>query len=93
MMRLACPNCGDRDEIEFTCGGQAHIERPTAPGTLSDSEWGQYLFMRQNPKGLHHERWCHTYGCNVWFNVERDTATHKISKVYAITGAMGGAND
>ena len=38
--------------------------------------------MRKNPKGMQYERWKHARGCRRWFNVARDTVTHKISKVY-----------
>ncbi len=80
MLRLNCPWCGTRDEIEFCFGGESHVERP---GTdVSDAEWADYLFNRENPKGLHYERWCHTYGCGQWFNVVRDTVTHEIHAVY-----------
>jgi heterotetrameric sarcosine oxidase delta subunit len=49
---------------------------------MSDAEWADYLFMRKNPKGLHYERWNHARGCRRWFNVARDTVTHRISKIY-----------
>jgi sarcosine oxidase, subunit delta len=80
--RIACPHCGPRDEIEFTWGGQAGLMRPD-PATCNDDEWRDYLFMRANPKGVHHERWCHTYGCGQWFGLERDTVTHGIERVHA----------
>ena len=41
-----------------------------------------YLFNRENPKGIHHERWCHSYGCGQWFNLARSTVTHEILAVY-----------
>jgi heterotetrameric sarcosine oxidase delta subunit len=82
MLLISCPWCGPRDESEFSCGGEAHIARPTNPQALSDAEWADYLFARRNAKGRHHERWVHTHGCRRWFNVERDTRTHEISNVY-----------
>ena len=85
MMQINCPFCGLRDETEFTWGGEAHITRPVAPENQSDEQWANYLFIRKNPKGIHHERWCHTYGCGLWFNMSRDTENHKISAVYPIT--------
>ncbi len=51
----------------------------------SDQAWGEYLFFRDNPKGLHLERWRHSYGCGRWFNLARNTVTHEILSVYAIT--------
>ncbi|MGE4057001.1 MAG: sarcosine oxidase subunit delta, partial [Vicinamibacterales bacterium] len=44
--------------------------------------WGEYLFFRHNPKGIHLERWLHLYGCRQWFNVARDTVTHRIVASY-----------
>ena len=28
---INCPYCGERDQAEFTCGGEAHIARPKNP--------------------------------------------------------------
>ena len=80
MLQIQCPNCGVRDEEEFRFGGQSHITRPLPE--VSDEEWADYLFNRDNPKGLHFERWCHVYGCNQWFNMARDTVTHEVLAVY-----------
>lgn len=82
MLLIKCPWCGDRDEHEFSHGGEAHIARPKNPEKLTDDQWADYLFMRKNPKGAHLERWVHAHGCRRWFNVERDTVTHTISAVY-----------
>jgi heterotetrameric sarcosine oxidase delta subunit len=80
VLRIPCPYCGTRDEPEFSFGGQAHVVRPSF--RASDAEWTDYLFIRENPIGVHHERWCHVYGCERWFNVVRDTVTHEILFVY-----------
>ncbi len=82
MHLIACPWCGPRDEVEYNYGGEAHIARPIAPESLSDGAYADYLFMRKNPKGLHAERWVHTAGCRRWFNVLRDTMSHRILAVY-----------
>jgi sarcosine oxidase subunit delta len=79
MMQLACPWCGVRDEPEFVCGGTTRIARPTL--NAGDQEWGEYLFFRDNPKGVHHERWRHAFGCGQWFNVARNTVTHEVLSV------------
>lgn len=84
MLLIRCPWCGARDEHEFGYGGEAHITRPADPSSLSDEQWADYLFMRNNPKGSFRERWMHTHGCRRWFNVERDTFTHEIIAVYKI---------
>jgi heterotetrameric sarcosine oxidase delta subunit len=78
MLALPCPWCGERDEVEFTYGGQAEVSYPPEPGVLSDEAWAQYLFVRDNPKGPFRERWVHTHGCRRWFDLERDTLTHEI---------------
>lgn len=80
MLQIACPYCGVRDEEEFRFGGESHVTRPTLEAT--DAVWGDYLFNRINPKGVHYERWLHTYGCGRWFNVARDTVTHEVLAVY-----------
>ena len=66
MLRIPCPWCGLRDEVEFHYGGQAHIARPSEPEALSDEEWADYLYMRDNPKGVLAERWVHAAGCRRW---------------------------
>jgi sarcosine oxidase, subunit delta len=78
MLRIPCPWCGVRDETEFHYGGQAGIVRPEHPDELSDDEWAEFLFMRDNPKGEFAERWVHAAGCRRWFKLVRDTVTHRI---------------
>ena len=92
MLLIKCPWCGERDESEFSYAGEAHITRPLKTEKLSDEEWADYLFMRKNPKGSHREQWLHAAGCRRYFNVERDTATYKISGSYKIgeAGPAGG---
>lgn len=82
MLLIDCPWCGEREESEFHCGGEAHIVRPAGSEHLSDEAWGDYVFMRKNPKGLHYERWCHSHGCGRWFNMARNTVTHEIKAIY-----------
>jgi sarcosine oxidase subunit delta len=82
MLQITCPWCGPREESEFSYGGEAHIMRPIDTDALSDEQWGDYLFMRKNPRGLHQEQWVHTYGCRRWFNVERNTLTYQIHRIY-----------
>ncbi len=86
MMQLPCPWCGERPENEFHCGGSTAIQRP--PLDCSDATWGEYLFFRDNPCGDHAERWRHTFGCGMWFNLLRDTVSHEVKAVYGITDPM-----
>lgn len=85
MFQIYCPYCCEyREEEEFHVKGQAHIARPEDPEALSDEEWGNYLYFRKNPRGLHHELWVHHAGCRKFFNVTRDTVTYEIKEVYKI---------
>jgi heterotetrameric sarcosine oxidase delta subunit len=93
MLLIDCPWCGARDEIEFRCGGQSHITRPEPYDQVSDEAWAHYLFYRVNPKGAHYERWVHEAGCRRWFNVVRDTRTHKIAVTYKMTDPKPARND
>jgi sarcosine oxidase, subunit delta len=82
MLLIPCPWCGPRDETEFRYGGEAHVSRSAAPDRLSDAQWAEYVFLRDNPKGLFAERWSHAAGCRRWFNAVRHTVTHEIVAVY-----------
>ena len=82
MLLIPCPWCGERDESEFGAGGEAHIARPADPAALDDAQWADYLFMRDNPKGMILERWVHRLGCRRWFNLARDTVTNEIYGAY-----------
>ena len=84
MLIIRCPYCGDRPEIEFRHGGEAHIMRPPKPQLLSDAEWAEYLYNRTNPKGLHTERWRHVHGCGRFFNAVRDTVSDFFLATYRI---------
>jgi sarcosine oxidase subunit delta len=94
MLIIRCPYCGDRPEIEFRHGGEAHIARPPKQQLLSDAEWADYLYNRTNPKGLHTERWRHVHGCGRFFNAVRDTfsdfflATYRIDDPRPDLGAL-----
>ncbi|MFK7866811.1 MAG: sarcosine oxidase subunit delta [Alphaproteobacteria bacterium] len=84
MLIIDCPFCGPRQLTEFHYGGEAHIARPSDPKSLSDKEWGDYIFTRTNPKGRHLERWQHRSGCRKWFNAVRNTANDEFEAVYKI---------
>ena len=79
MLLIKCPYCGERPEIEFSYGGQAHLTRPARSiRRLSDQDWADYLYMRRNRKGVQAERWRHVHGCARFFNALRDTTTDQI---------------
>jgi len=90
MLLIECPWCGPRAESEFSCGGEADIARPLEPENLTDREWGDYLFMRENPRGVAREQWLHTQGCRRWFKVARDTVSYDIKGYEKFVGAQPG---
>ena len=82
MLLIECPYCGERPEPEFVYGGQAHIARPRDPAEVSAQRWTTYLYLRDNQRGIHAERWRHTHGCGRFFNALRDTTTDHFLVTY-----------
>jgi heterotetrameric sarcosine oxidase delta subunit len=80
-MLIRCPWCGERGYSEFTYGADAQVSRPAA--TAPDRDWVDYVYIRDNPRGLHEEYWHHVQGCRQWLRVIRHTMTHEITKVTA----------
>lgn len=81
MLILHCPYCGVMaDETELAAGGEAHLKR-FGPGSSNDELEG-YLFVRENPKGVHFERWRHAHGCGKWFLAARSTTTLEVFGTY-----------
>ncbi|MEM9145625.1 MAG: sarcosine oxidase subunit delta [Pseudomonadota bacterium] len=82
MLMLRCPYCGaDCAETELAPGGEAHLTR-RGPGS-GDADLASYLFQRENPKGVHFERWRHVYGCGKWFHAARCTVTLEVFGTYS----------
>lgn len=85
MFHIYCPHCCEyREEEEFHASGQAHIARPLDPDACTDKEWGEFMYFRANPRGIHHELWVHGAGCRKYFNITRDTQTYEILEVYKV---------
>jgi sarcosine oxidase, subunit delta len=84
MLLIACPYCGERPELEFSHGGQAHIARPAKPSETDVKDWTTFLYMRDNTKGLYAERWRHSHGCGKFFNAVRDTTTDRFVTTYKV---------
>ena len=81
MLIFECPCCGvAADETELHPGGEAHLKR-FGPGA-SDDDFESYLFMRENPRGVHFERWRHVNGCGKWFHAARCTLTLEVFGTY-----------
>lgn len=80
MLLIDCPYCGPRAEVEFRHAGEAHLKRP-GPG-CSEAEWADYLYMRQNARGVRAERWSHVRGCGQFFNALRHSTSNRILATY-----------
>lgn len=80
MLRIVCPYCGERDQVEFVYGDDATCPFPDVADPDID-RWTEAVFLRDNPKGEHHEYWQHQHGCRQWLRVVRDTVTHEIKSV------------
>ena len=82
MLILDCPYCGvTAEETEFHGGGEAHLTRYGPEST--DQDFEDYLFQRENPKGVHFERWRHVNGCGKWFHAARCTMTLEVFGTYS----------
>jgi len=79
MLRIRCPWCGERDEIEFRYRGDASRARPTADA--APAAFHAYVYQRDNPCGWHWEWWLHIGGCRRLLKIERHTLTHEIKAV------------
>jgi methylglutamate dehydrogenase subunit B len=77
-MRIQCPYCGERDVSEYAYLGDAEIAavRRTLTGTLD--EFVDAVYLRDNPRGPHHELWLHAFGCQRVLSVLRNTLTHDV---------------
>ena len=77
------PYLGERDANEFVYKGDAKLlKRPRwSKEGIGLSEFHDYLYIRDNPAGLHQELWYHEQGDRSWLVVTRDTLTHEILRV------------
>jgi methylglutamate dehydrogenase subunit B len=85
-MRIRCPYCGERGNEEFTYLGDATVVRPDgeipeAADSPSWAPWMDYVYLRDNPMGVHRELWYHGAGCHAWLIVTRDVRNHAIKAV------------
>jgi heterotetrameric sarcosine oxidase delta subunit len=82
MLRIPCPHCGERDEVEFRYRGDAKVARPLAADAASElAAFSSYVYERTNPHGWHVEWWLHVGGCRQLLKVVRHTLTHQIAWV------------
>ncbi|PWR02661.1 sarcosine oxidase subunit delta [Meridianimarinicoccus roseus] len=76
------PLLGPRDAREFTyLGDAALIDRPDGLAAGAEDAFYDYLYLRDNPAGLHRELWYHEQGDRSWLVVTRDTRSHEITQV------------
>lgn len=79
MLRINCPWCGTRDEVEFRYRGDASLIRPAVDAGLE--AYVDYVYQRDNHRGWHAEWWLHVAGCRRLLVIERHTLTHEIRAV------------
>lgn len=78
-MLIPHPLLGLRDAQEFTYLGDASLmARPDPTGPDAEAAFCDYVFLRDNPAGVHRELWFHEQGDRSWLVVTRNTVTHKI---------------
>ena len=76
------PLLGPRDASEFTYLGDASlINRPDFHAEDAANKFHDYLYLRDNPAGLHRELWYHERGDRSWLVLSRNTITHEIMQV------------
>jgi heterotetrameric sarcosine oxidase delta subunit len=84
------PLLGPRDSAEFVYLGDAKLmSRPQWQGVDASQEkinealdrFHDYVYMRDNPAGVHRELWYHEQGDRSWLVVSRNTLSHEILDV------------
>ena len=85
MLEIKCSYCGKRSQNEFSYGGDASVKRPELGKEISNKDWDDFVYLRNNLRGKHSELWHHVAGCRQWFKVSRSTITHEIYKTAKLT--------
>lgn len=81
-MMINHPLLGPRDAQEFTYLGDASLmARPDWKDENVAEKFHDYMYLRDNPAGLHRELWFHEQGDRSWLVVTRNTVTHEITDV------------
>jgi methylglutamate dehydrogenase subunit B len=80
-VRIACPFCGERGNEEFVYYGDATVVRPDPRAADATAAFADYVYLRDNFRGVHRELWYHGVGCRGWLVVTRDTLSHEIEHV------------
>ncbi|MDX8455294.1 sarcosine oxidase subunit delta [Mesorhizobium sp. VK9D] len=78
-MLIPHPILGPRDAQEFTYLGDARlIDRPDPARPDAEAAICDYVYLRDNPAGVHRELWFHEQGDRSWLLITRNTVTHEI---------------
>ena len=78
-MLIPHPLLGPRDAQEFDyLGDAALLNRPDGMAEGAEGAFFDYVYLRDNPAGLHRELWFHEQGDRSWLVVTRNTVTHEI---------------
>lgn len=87
-MLIPHPILGPRDAQEFTYLGDARLlDRPDGLAEGAAATFHDYVYLRDNPAGVHRELWYHEHGDRSWLVVTRDTTTHEILGAELVKGA------
>ena len=54
------------------------LARPDGMAEGAEAAFADYVYLRDNPAGVHRELWFHEQGDRSWLVVTRDTLTHEI---------------
>ena len=80
-MLIPHPLLGPRDAGEFTYLGDATLlDRPDWQSETAAQDFYEYVYVRDNPPGVHQELWYHEFGDRSWIVVTRNISTHEIIK-------------
>jgi sarcosine oxidase subunit delta len=96
-MLIPHPLLGPRDAQEFTyLGDAALLNRPDGMAEGAAEAFNDYVYLRDNPAGIHREFWFHEQGDRSWLIVIRNTVTHEIlgaelARDVALSGKAGAA--
>lgn len=72
------PILGPRDAQEFVYLGDAALMNRPDGMTAGIEAFHDWLYLRDNPAGIHRELWYHEQGDRSWLVVTRNTVTHEI---------------
>lgn len=67
---------------EFVYAGELS-QRPRRSPSLADLS--AYVYLRRNVAGIQREWWFHRFGCELWFQAERDTRTNDVRSTEVVT--------